>query len=167
MSKEELEALSDEEFQALHDRIFEKYGLNKHPNTMQHYWFEGPWTFTLPIKVNTANNRTISVNDVNEAGIGLESVTVTPFEIHINEVYLNHDKADYFPVVLDAQGKYIDSAGSDAAFLPVADHDISRITVYLCDYLEYMDELKGLKYEDNFRELLEERAVYKKEVVLE
>ena len=30
-----------------------------------------------------------------------------------------------------------------------------------------MDELKGLKYEDNFRELLEERAVYKKEVVLE
>ena len=167
MSKEELEALSDEDFQALHDRIFEKYGLNKQPNTMQHYWFEGPWTFTLPIKVNTANNRTISVNDVNEAGIGLESVTVTPFEIHINEVYLNHDKADYFPVVLDAQGKYIDSAGSDAAFLPVADHDISRITVYLCDYLEYMDELKGLKYEDNFRELLEERAVYKKEVVLE
>ena len=30
-----------------------------------------------------------------------------------------------------------------------------------------MDELKGLKYEDGFRELLEERAVYKKEVVLE
>ena len=166
MSKEELEALSDEEFQALHDRIFEKYGLNKHPNAMQHYWFEGSWIFTLPIKVNTANNRTISVNDVNEAGIGLESVTVTPFEIHINEVYLNHNNADYFPVVLDARGKYMDAAGSDAAVLPVAEHDISKITVYLCDYMEYMDELKSHKYEDSFRELLEERAAYKKEVVL-
>lgn len=165
MSEEELEALSDEEFQALRDQIFEKYGLNRHPNAMQHYWFEGPWSFTLPIKVNDTNNRTITINDINEDGIGLESVTVTPFEIHINEVYLKHNNADYYPVVLDSQGKYIDAA-SNAAILPVADHDISSITVYLCDYMEYMDELKSHKYEDNFQELLEERAAYKKEVVL-
>ena len=60
----------------------------------------------------------------------------------------------------------MDAAGSDAAVLPVAEHDISKITVYLCDYMEYMDELKSHKYEDSFRELLEERAAYKKEVVL-
>ena len=53
--------------------------------------------------------------------------------------------------------------GSSEA-LPIYGHDISTVTVYICDYVEYMDELKGKADQPGFKDLLEERAVYKKEV---
>ena len=47
------------------------------------------------------------------------------------------------------------------------------MTVYVCDYMEYMDELKGYYYssdyeekakEKTFKQLLDERCVYSEKV---
>ena len=98
------------------------------------------------------NSRTqvVEVNTTNESGVGIASVEKTPFEIKLNQTYPDGGY-DYFPIALDAKGD----------ILP---------------YGEYMDELKGYYYSDDyeqkkadksFKELLDERAVYKTEVTFE
>ncbi len=168
MSTEALEALSEEEFTQLYNEVTSRYGIDYFPNAQQNYWMEGPWEYTVPVTVNNADTRTVTVSDTNEKGIGLASVTVTPFELGLNLIFEHNDSYDYYPVVLDANGKFMESASAGkATSLPVADHDISRITIYLCDYLEYMDEIKGKRNDDNFRQLLEERSSYLKEVTIQ
>lgn len=166
MSTEELEALSDEEFQELHDRICAQYGIDQYPNALQNYWMDGPWDFTVPVKVNDTDNRTVIINDWNEEGTGLQSVTVTPFEIRIKMFSGENSGKDYFPVVLDADGKWMDPGDGDVSSIPASGHDVSHIYVYLCDYQKYMDEIKGYRDQDNFRQILEEQADYAKEVNL-
>lgn len=166
MSTEELEALSDEELKALYDRICTQYGINEYPNSLQNYWMDGPWDFTVPVRVNDADNRTVIINDMNEEGAGLQSVTVTPFEIRLNMFSGENSGKDYFPVVLDADGKWMDPEEGDVSGIPVAGHDVSRIYVFLCDEQRYMDEIKGYRGQDNFRQILEEQADYAKEVDL-
>ena len=163
MSTKELEALSEEEFTELYNTVARKYGIDHFPNTAQNYCMEGPWEFTVPVTVNNVNTRTITVEDTNEKGIGLASVTITPFEMSLNLIFEHNDGSEYYPVVLDADGEWIAPSGYATSF-PVAGHDTSRIYVYLCDYLKYMDELKGKQDQDNFRQILEENSVYSKEV---
>lgn len=166
MSTGELEALSDEEFNQLYLEVTGRYGIDEYPNAAQNYWLDGPWEFTIPVEVNHSDNRTVSVNDTNDKGIGLESVTITPFEMQLNLIFENNNGADYYPVVLDAEGNRMASAGN-ALSLPVDGHDVSRIYVYLCDYLSYMDELKGYQDENDFKRLLEEQSEYSVEVNLQ
>ena len=60
--------------------------------------------------------------------------------------------------------------------LAIANKDVSTVYVYLCDYIEYMDELKGyywsLDYEEKaktktFKQLLDENAILKTEVTFD
>ena len=46
--------------------------------------------------------------------------------------------------------------------LPVSYHDMSEITIYVFDYYEYMDVIKGYRptEEKEYREMYEEKAVY-------
>ena len=97
-------------------------------------------------------------------------MTATPFEISVKELYTEEaDPADYYAVLLDADGKMIRMAemGGNSEALPIYGHDISTVTVYICDYVEYMDELKGKADQPGFKDLMEERALYKKEVHFE
>lgn len=59
---------------------------------------------------------------------------------------------------------------------PVQGYDTSKIYVYICDYVEYMDELKGVwwsgGYDESvkgeiFKELLDERSLYHKEIIFD
>ena len=71
-----------------------------------------------------------------------------------------------FMVVLDAQGKLLPSGSSSYAdTYAVGGRDVSRVYVYVCDYTEYMDELKGYRDSADFKEILEERALYGKEII--
>lgn len=56
---------------------------------------------------------------------------------------------DYFLVALDANGNklpYNDSNGN-CNYFTIQDRDISTVDIYILDYVEYMDELKG---EENY-----------------
>jgi hypothetical protein len=78
-------------------------------------------------------------------------------------------------VVLDADGELMGFGhqGGSTDEHPIAGHDVSEVTVYVCDYTEYMDELKGYYYssdyeekakEKTFKQLLDERCVYSEKV---
>lgn len=144
----------------------------KHPNKYENWWVDGDWDFTIPVEKNDAQTVIKEIQAVDSEGNGVISLTKTPFEITMNE---SGDTADYFPVILDADGKPM-SFGKftgTANTVAISDRDISTVYVYLCDYIEYMDELKGYYWSDDyeekaktktFKQLLDERAVASAEV---
>ena len=135
---------------------------------------EGNWEFSLPVKKNLEDTVTKEINLVDEDGYGVISVTKTPFEIQINEI----TGGDYTCTVLDADGEPLSygNQGGDGRIFSVKDRNVSKIYVYVCDWTEYMDELKGYywsedykekKKEKTYKEYLDERAVLHTEVVFE
>ncbi len=72
------------------------------------------------------------------------------------------------PVMMDADFQLL-NGGVNVTTAAVGGHDLSTVYIYICDYTEYMDQLKPQYYngeiaEEEFRNLLEEKALYKTEV---
>ena len=110
-----------------------------------YYKYEGDWNFDIPVTVDDSQTEVLELNDTNEAGIGLRSVIRTPYELTVNELYEDGSDSDCFMVALDANGNklpYNDSAGNCNNFT-IQDRDISTVDIYILDYTQYMDELKG------------------------
>lgn len=123
---------------------FAKYGTDA-----GYYKYEGDWSFDIPVTVDDSQTETLELNDTNDAGIGLKSVIRTPYELTVNELYEEGSNSDCFMVALDANGNklpYNDSVGNCNVFA-IQDRDISTVDIYILDYIQYMDELKG---EDNY-----------------
>lgn len=143
-----------------------------YPNEYENYWYDGQWNFSLDLTVDKSRTQVIEVNELNEKGVGLADVILTPYELVVNDLYASDVQPyDYFCVALDANGNrlpYNDSFG-DCAFYTVQDRDISTIDIYILDYIEYMDELKGddnyynnenKAPEDQWSTLLDQKCVY-------
>ena len=123
---------------------FAKYGTDA-----GYYKYEGDWSFDIPVTVDDSQTEVMELNDTNDAGIGLRSVIRTPYELTVNELYEEGSNSDCFMVALDANGNklpYNDSVGNCNVFA-IQDRDISTVDIYILDYIQYMDELKG---EDNY-----------------
>lgn len=137
--------------------------------------FRGEWDFTVEVTKDNTKTVTKELPLTDENGAGVLSVTKTPFEISLD---INDPEAGYAAVVLDAEGNPLSPggfAGTEGEYA-IGEHDVSTIYVYVCDALEYMDELKGYYWSDTyeeqkktktFRELLDERAIYHQEVLFE
>lgn len=113
------------------------------------YTFEGGWSFEIPVTIDTTQTETLEINETNENGIGLKSIVRTPYELTVYELYEEGADSDSFLVALDADGNklpYNDSNGNTNNFA-IQDRDISTVDIYILDYVQYMDELKG---EDNY-----------------
>ena len=118
----------------------EKYGTDA-----GYYKYEGDWNFDIPVTVDDSQTEVLELNDTNDAGIGLKTVIRTPYELTVNELYEDGSDSDCFMVALDANGNklpYNDSAGNCNNFT-IQDRDISTVDIYILDYTQYMDELKG------------------------
>lgn len=133
----------------------------------------GPWNFTFDVSRNDKDVIRMEINDVNEDGLGIISVTKTPVEINVEMP----ENLDCFAAILDADGNLM---GNDVPgyhnTAPVSDYDTSKIHAYICDYVEYMDELKGVWWSDGydesvrgevFKELLDEHCLYHKKIIFE
>ena len=110
-----------------------------------YYKYEGDWSFDIPVTVDDSQTEVMELNDTNDEGIGLKSVIRTPYELTVNELYEDGSDSDCFMVALDANGNklpYNDSAGNCNNFT-IQDRDISTVDIYILDYTQYMDELKG------------------------
>ena len=119
---------------------YEKYGTDA-----GYYKYEGDWNFDIPVTVDDSQTEVLELNDTNDAGIGLKTVIRTPYELTVNELYEDGSDSDCFMVALDANGNklpYNDSAGNCNNFT-IQDRDISTVDIYILDYTQYMDELKG------------------------
>lgn len=167
-------------FTEMHQKYSEKYPETaQYPNKYENWWCDGPWNFEICVTKNHEDTIVKEINDIDENGLGVVSVTKTPFEITVEtqepDMSQSPSGAGYFVVALDADGDIM-PYGSDGRVdvWAIQDRDISRIDIYLCDYIEYMDELKGYYWSDTyetdketktFKQLLDERALYHTEVV--
>lgn len=155
---EELAAMSDEEWREVMAKQPEEY--NNFPNEYENFWYEGDWEFDIPITIDDSQTEVLEINETNDNGIGLKSVTRTPYEIYVDELYEEGSDADCFMVALDANGNklpYITSDGGTDHFA-IQDRDISTVDIYILDYMEYMDELKGPeRYNNNENKPEEEK----------
>ena len=122
---------------------------------------------SVDVEKNTSDSITKETTAIDSDGNGILSVTKTPFEISLD---VEDPESKYFAVVLDADGNLMSDNGTSGSAYTVAvqDSDVSSIYVYLCDYDEYMDELKGYYFSEDyqekaktktFKQLLDERAV--------
>lgn len=161
-SGEELEQMSDEEWENYIKSLPQEW--TAFPNSYENWYQEGSWTYALQITKSENDVRTIAINEVNEEGIGVESIEISPVEMTLNPV----EPADHptFAVALDKNGNKISSGSSNAYELAIADHDISTVYIYIFDYDEYMDDIKGYFWDKetdgrSVWEILEERALFK------
>ena len=178
LTKEELEAMSDEEWQAhmRHmDELVPDYG--DFPNKYENFWYEGSYDFQLDIQMDDRDTKVYSVDDGNGKEYYVESVTVTPFEMSVKQI--GREKSitnDLVLYVLDAEGKQIDAGLSGGAedVLSVHGHDLSKIDIYYVPWDFWENEIKGTWFETHtvnedgktLKQLCDENNVYHQEVEL-
>ena len=159
-SGEELERMTDEEWEAYMKTLPQEW--YEYPNRYQNWWQEGSWSYNLTVTQKDSASRVIEVNQTNEAGIGVKSIELSSVEMTLNTI----EDSDTIAVALDADGNKIENGGSNVYELAIEGHDISRVYIYICDWDEYMDEIKGYGVPGNdlgrsFQEVLEERALFR------
>lgn len=140
---------------------------NQFPNKYENWWFDGPFTFRLHIEMDHDSAQVITVDEMNDTGAGLYQVVKTKFEITVEEKCdAERTEQGVFMVVLDADGQLLPSGSSSFAdTYAINGRDVSKVYVYVCDFAEYMDDIKGHRNDADFQKILEERALYKKEIV--
>lgn len=156
----------------------ERKGAVIYPDTPEEeyaYRYEGPWSFEVPITIDDSQTEVLELNETNADGIGLEKVVRTPYEITVYDKYDEGAYSDTFLVALDANGNklpYNESNGSCDNFA-IQDRDISTVDIYILDYIQYMDELKGpdnynnnenKPEEEKWSTLLDANALYHKTI---
>lgn len=143
------------------------YYLNEDKTAARHDSFVIDGSFSsISIERSDKDTRTISVDEINESGVGLKSIELSPVEVTLNPINTRENEGlEIFTVVLDANGRkleYGSSYSSDS--YAIGEKDISTLYVYVCEWDEYM-EIKGLVLEEDtslFQNALEECALYKK-----
>ena len=170
---EEQKDLEHQFFTEMWNEYFERYPEANEGNNRYNSWtLKGDWKFNIDVEKNTSDTVEKDVNVVDENGDGVLSITKTPFEITMK---MQDPEAKYFAVMLDANGDIMPYGGVSNSnnTYAIQDRDISTVYIYLCDYYEYMDELKGYYWSDDyeekaktrtFKQLLDERAVAGTEV---
>lgn len=171
---EEQKNLEHQFFTEMWNEYYERYPeANEGDNRYNSWTLKGDWKFNVDVEKNTSDTVEKDVNVVDENGDGVLSITKTPFEITMK---MQDPETKYVAVMLDANGDILPDGGvanGNADTYAIQDRDVSTVYIYLCDYYEYMDELKGCYWSDNyeekaktktFKQLLDERAVAGTEV---
>lgn len=171
---EEQKNLEHQFFTEMWNEYYERYPeANEGDNRYNSWTLKGDWKFNVDVEKNTSDTVEKDVNVVDENGDGVLSITKTPFEITMK---MQDPETKYVAVMLDANGDILPDGGvanGNADTYAIQDRDVSTVYIYLCDYYEYMDELKGYYWSDNyeekaktktFKQLLDERAVADTEV---
>lgn len=106
--------------------------------------YAGTWNFAIDITMNNNENQIVQVNKTNENGVGIASVEKTAFEIKA-QILLPEDALpyDYVVVICDADGKRLESQGDNAEVYSTYGRNTDTVSIYICDYMTFMDELKG------------------------
>ncbi|SFH75750.1 protein of unknown function [Pseudobutyrivibrio sp. OR37] len=126
-------------------------------NEYENWWIDGPWHFNFEVNVDRQNTTTRAIDVEGVSGLSKITVSKTPFELELD---YDDPNANYIVVALDKDGKHM-SAVNNMNMLPVEGHDVSEIMLYVCDYYDYMDEIKGQQLEtDKAKDILDEKALW-------
>ena len=105
--------------------------------------YEGTWNFAIDVRMNKDGEETVQVNKTNENGIGIASVARTKFEIKAEMILPEGDsRYGYIIAICDADGKLLDSQGEFAETFSVYGRNTDTVYVYICDLIQFLDELK-------------------------
>lgn len=128
----------------------------------------GEWNYSFHITQSSTGMHNIQVNEINEQGVGVDHIEFTPVEL---SVYTTGAKgSQYYTVVLDKDGLALPGGNAYRSGetvrneMIIGNHDISEITVYICDYDAYMEIDKTLMAPGEFREELERQALFKTKI---
>lgn len=164
-TKEDLEAMSDEEWKTFMNEITPT-DRNQFPNQYENWWFDGPFSFHLPIQVDKEGTQIVTVDEMNDTGAGLYQVVRTRFEITVEKKCSEERmQSGVFLVILDADGNLLPRGNSVYRTYAINGQDVSRIYVYICDQTEYMEDIIKYQNDTDFKQILEKRALYGKEIV--
>lgn len=106
--------------------------------------YTGTWNFAIPVTMDADGKQVVRVDQTNENGVGIASVEKTDFEIKAELLLPKNASAfDYVVVICDADGKRLDTQGDNAEVYSTYGRNTDTVYVYVCDYIKYMDELKG------------------------
>lgn len=120
-------------------------------------YYDGPWSFTIPVTMNPAETQTRELMQANADGIGIASVTKTPYEIKADILLPeNADSFDYVVAITDADGEILDSQGEISEIYSVYGRNTDTIHIYVVDYDTFMNECKA---ENAY--LLPEKALFR------
>lgn len=107
-------------------------------------YYDGPWSFTIPVSLDETGTQTKNLSETNADGIGISSVTKTRYEIKADLILPdNADPADYVIAITDADGKILDSQGDVSEIYSVYGRNTDIIHIYVVDYFTFMDECKA------------------------
>jgi hypothetical protein len=139
--------------------------------------YDGEWNFQLAVSVDDSKTQTVAVNKTSETGLGISKVNKTPYEITVEPIIpTSLSPSDYFIAICDSNGDLLEFQGEYADTYQTYQRDTSNISVFLCDYDEYMNHLKGYYWSDDysinretktFAEYLKEYALYSTEVTFQ
>ncbi|WP_027203178.1 DUF4179 domain-containing protein [Butyrivibrio fibrisolvens] len=146
----------------------DELGSLDYPNEYENWWIDGPWNFTFDVNVDSTNSasKTIALTGL-DSGFDELTATLTPFELVLS---YDHDAAmDYVVVAVDANGAYMPGE-TDMDTIPVQGFDTSSVTIYVCDYDDFMDNFKGQLLDNgepsskDCRDILESHALFSKTI---
>ena len=164
-TEEDLEAMSDEDWRAFMNEITPA-DRNQFPNKYENWWFDGPFSFRLHIEVDKEGEQVVTVDEMNDTGAGLYQVVKTKFEITVEKKCSEERmQSGVILVVLDADGNLLPWGSSVYRTYAINGRDVSKIYVYVCDYTEYMEYLNEYRNDADFKQILDKRALYGKEIV--
>lgn len=171
-------ALPKEEREAIQAQRPKEY--SEYPNPYKQVWADGPWEFDIPVEIDEREVEIIEVNETNELGVGLKSVTKTPdgVELEVIRNGMNPSKI----TLLDADGNPQNARTIRGFRWPAETFSIkntSAVDIYFLDDRFYQEVYRTgiwgtLSYENlsdeekqEWRELLEEYCIYHKRIEFE
>lgn len=132
------------------------YSSETTENSEMHY--SGSWKFSVDVRLDKASAHVIEVNQTNEQGFGIATVTKGKYYITAETIIpAGEEKDRYVVLIYDEEGKRLDSFGSNVEYYSVKDRKTEKITVCVCSEGDFFRN-KGAE------EKLEECALYQVEV---
>lgn len=126
-----------------------------------HIMKEGPWNLTVPVTIDTSRIKTFDVQDQNDAGYGIDSVRVTPYEIQVKKItpyeFVNEDGYTGGFAVFNEKGEYFQMGNGDENNLElfvVNGQSAEHLYFYF-----FQDEMIAVKCHD--QQDAEENCIYK------
>lgn len=103
-----------------HEMNAEKKETNPEEDIEYHFLKNGGWNLTVPITIDTSRSQTYEINDVNQQGYGITSVSVTPYEIQIACIkpYKQTNEDGYYGgfAVFNGEGEYFQYQHTDSGY---------------------------------------------------
>lgn len=130
------------------------------PNRYQHWYCDGTWSFEVPVIQRDEAARIIEVNEVNEAGLGIESIELSSVEMTLNTIEKTMEPM--MEIVFDADGREISYGYNNGVYI-IAGHDISTVSVYICRWEDWEQAVITSENPENgksFYELIKECALF-------